>query len=435
MNCEDLIKLVVKIRSLAEKFYGSIEAWQIDRGQQDRDTIKSEWANFYETMVPADRDFVEKVLCDEALMAKISQEEERVHYGKNDDLPIDLSIFPINKNGRLTQASLDRFLKYKNEFHVHKFQVLLRIFLSLYRSGIRPVKIREDDLDLQSNARFGADFSGGNLEIDHIEDSKLFLRMRAGRVKIGEVYSKTGWTDIGTSMRGGLMEIDQATATIGAGIQGGTIVVHALLKGSICPDAQGGTVYVGDYSQAETDNVELCRGSKNVTCLIGNLATKELKIGSVGKGITALIKCKPDRLKKKSAFGDRIACYDEEKDEIVPICLNMQIGTSLLRDFLTHVKFKEGIERMLVHDSKSDIDFSFLEGGIVFLNETLAVNNLGKGMKGGILILDDPKIKSVEEAKARVVSPQQRIGGVILYMKRWTEGKMFKKKRVEFVPI
>jgi len=451
MNCTDLTQIIEEIRPLREEFLTKLEYSKLCDALLAREKIENLLGEYFSEFPDLSGDFLGSIMGKN--FQKLAESIENDTPLHPDNIPVVYREFPA------TQREFDKVLKqlqreWRSGENTQEFLGrALVLFLAVYGKSKKPIKIKHDQLPPDVSLNFGKYLSGGNMEIDRLE-IRAFKDMFAGRVKLGE-FNQDGadYPSFAEKMMGGIIEVDDVSGNVGKEMYGGTIIAKNMHWGNVMTGAKGGTLYLKNYlaeqesKQKMLSGAEICFGMEKGTCFIENVNLPNFMIGAK-EGSTVLIKGNRSSINnshRKNAyatFKGEIACYDEEKDEVQFIhsqhkIFNVELGTGSAVNFavVKFVKWKQGIGKLNISDELKAITFSGMTGGIVFLSGVNDHSKIGKGMKGGILILDDPKIKSVEEAKARVVPANQREGGVILYMKRWTEGKMFKKKRVEFVVL
>ena len=319
------------------------------------------------------------------------------------------------------------------------------LFLRVFAQGAEPFSIDLKGSPAEPAENFGLFFGGGNIRIKEIS-GEAFSGMTNGRVEI-DSYLWQKEAKLADHMSGGQIVAHDVEANVASRMKGGTIVIDNLKSHSLGHLAEGGTVYVknfeygGDsFSQShEMKQTAICPAAEGGTFFVENIQTNQPCFISGRKGLVLMYKGKPNRVNISKNFLDvKVFCYDESKDMFESVAENgfvLELNNS--SDLQNFFMLKKGENRDVASVSLGDnfgyTDFSEMGEGILIVKE-LKINHLGEGMTGGIIIIDDPEL-SLEEARSRVSS--RRDGGVILYLKKWTERNRFglPRKRAEFVVL
>ncbi len=348
-----------------------------------------------------------------------------------------------NKDKILNEQNFDRFKTNLNS-----------TFLASY--GSNHLKIRGSDLPSSIYRNFGFRLPKDllafqkpiNLEIDELVDY-AFDTMEAGDIRLDR-FSFIGDVDFPTLCRGmvgGKVRAKEVVGSLAKDMIGGTIIACSLSKGFLGFNARGGTAFVKKYDLREVDpglyGNEICSGAKKGTFFIENIVS-DLPVSIRAKGdATILIKCRRRDIKNddssRNEYDANIIYYDEIKDVFVRINPKMD---GILYAALSSSRSRMYKDLRFINDlAKIKYDFAQMTGGIFVIENTGEAKDIGKGMKGGIIIFDDPAI-TYEEACKRVAPITDRPGGVVLFLRKYQEvrpGAMWKfgitQKRAEFMEI
>jgi hypothetical protein len=451
MGCEKLTKIIKAVKASEAEFSRSMRQFDCKSSVNFADQMKLAIAEYYELYPNLAADFLR-------LLQNSQTRDGLKEFAKSAALN-PAFIEALDDRRQITdkpirQQDYDRLIanlkeKYRTEENFgYLCQEAIRLFLSVYKEG-KPIKIKTRDLPALLAKNFGQLFNGGNIEVDHIYE-EAFNQMFSGHVKLQKLGAKHKlFPELGAGMHGGFIEAKEVSGGVGKNMAGGTIVVENLDYGTIASKATGGTVFVKNFFLESKDGFmrqggsEFCFGATAGTFVIENLGLGQIMIGAA-KGATVLVKAKREKISNDSdnptyqGYDAVIACYDEEKDKFEFVNKAHQIDRNNIYDYRggqqPYLRLK-GIHELHMRDIGDGInDFSFIYGAIVIVRNVGSCRNIGSGMRNGFIIIDDPKI-SLEEAKSRVSPISEREGGVVLYLRKWTEGKVFKKKKAEFVVI
>ncbi len=461
LNCKELTKVVIDIQMAEMPFAFLCEKKDLAGLHSVKGKINLEFVQFQDMILPLDSQFFDALEADPHALDFLQNK-----------LPSSLK---LNNNGcQLYQFQYRRFLKSVEGFirrNVSRITPNSPEFVEWFRSNLNSAflqayqpdhryafDVKSKDLPRELKEHFGRNFKGfywrkGTLAIDELSGS-AFEEMEDGDVEIGELKSTIGSehnSELGKSMTGGSIHIKKAEGNIGYKIHGGTIVVERAENANIAASATGGTIFVKDFDLRPTlENVghltgaEFCSFSSGGTFIFGKVQGDARYIVG-GLGGTVLIKCKRDQIINKPEQGQRpvgaIMSYDEEKDELV-FCSAPQIREEKYFEsspYINSLRTDSGLLMLTIPENFTEANFSFLENGIVWIKNAGNCQTIGRGMTGGTIVIDDPKISYEEACKS--VAPISDRHGVVLYLKKWTEpvkiGKITvgKKRRAEFMEI
>jgi hypothetical protein len=311
--------------------------------------------------------------------------------------------------------------------------------LKIARRDLRPYYLDES---------FGDNISQGYLEIDET-CGYSFSRMSGGFVRLGsnELNSANSGA-FATGMEGGTIIAKKVKGDVLTHMKGGTAIIETAMSDEILTNCQGGTCFIKNLlPPVEGSESHLLRGSALLfndseygTYVIENMPKDNT--WAMDAGISSplvLVKSKSSDIRiAKDEKALTIVCYEEDMDRFVTtlgIGKINDIGDdpALLNSFC-HMRAKGQVAKIRLGEKYNNFPyFTDMRCGILIVKEA-KVEKLGIGMEGGFLILDDPNL-SLERAREICVPQEERKGGVILYLKKWTEGKVFKKKKAEFIVI
>jgi formylmethanofuran dehydrogenase subunit C len=466
MNCTTLTKIIEAIWILEPSFEKALELSNHKDSLYFAEQIKLAMVEYRNEFPDLAEDFMDQLDKDK-LYDAMSAYAEMGTYTVNENISVK---YP---SAKIRQQDFDRLIpRLKSRYgKIENFDLFcgeaIRLFFSVYEPGDEPIKIRMEQLPAALLKSFGKFWDGGRIEIGYLSTegfkearrgsmnfegtyytAEWFTEMKNGSVKLDEMYATNDAVSfLGSQMEGGYIGADDIEGHVGANMRGGTIVVKSLSGGSIGNNAHGGTVFVKNFCadkkrpSKKFGGAELFYGSTGGTFIVDNISGEDLIVGG-SKEATVLIKVKRSRIANNPGNGQwddvdgHIIYYDEEKDKFGKV--NEPAGRishlGYERGFVSGFDMQTGIYSLAMRQSDFESDFSFMKGGIILVKAVGACQNLGEKMKDGCLIIDDPNI-SLEEARSRVAPRSKRPGGVVLYLKKWTEGKVFKKKKAEFVVL
>ncbi|MCX6808069.1 MAG: hypothetical protein NTW50_00175 [Candidatus Berkelbacteria bacterium] len=446
MICGEITKMMNSLVALERKFSLSLSREKQGDTRGFADKIKLLIDEFLTEYPRLDLDFLTAI--------GMPQTKRSFVKASVNDIIVDPHSVPVlHRDKSIRQSDFDRLMEYlKGQFSSGEisdaFQIeAIRLFFSIYKQSKKPIRIKFDDLSNYSNDprchNFGSSLNGGNIMIDRLEQF-AFLRMLAGDVKLEkfEQNQPDNVPKLAPEMLGGRLEVGEAVGVIGEVMQNGTIIINTLRWGEIAPKASGGTVYVKDFlAKQDQLTTEICFGTAGGTFLIENIGFEQISVRPT-LSPTIFLKSKRNRIRNRQpgatspGESTTIAYYDEEKDKVGfvnPYETVREVTYFESSPYINSLRIDHGVINFTIPEKFGDnIVFSWVEGGVVFVKDAGICRTIGKGMTNGIIIVDDPSV-DLEEAKSRVAPKDERPGGVVLYLRKWVEGKYFKKKKAEFI--
>ncbi|MCX6809032.1 MAG: hypothetical protein NTW50_05215 [Candidatus Berkelbacteria bacterium] len=451
MNCKKLTQLIRSIIASQQELeqYLEIEKPISVTGRGMQQEIIKNFQEFYDEYPPIVEDF----------FANLEKYPMLVEYFKDGENGTAINFesgigkyceYPIKSWNyrRFLQSSAEYLERHKLSDIDWAITYLNRLFLNNY-SSVPGLEINFTDLPEALRHKFGYVLKKGNLEIDRLE-SEAFTYMRGGEVKLGRFGKQKpsdGYPKLGEEMVGGRISVGEAGGNIGKGMKGGEIVVDRMSRANLATSATGGTIFVKKFEfNSEVDDTSLCFGAQGGTFVVNEVSPDAyFKIGA-HEDTTVLVKCKKSQIESNmglhSIFDGQIVCYDEAKNSFQMINSSQNIlHYSGLKSLLVQTQLDSGVyvlnrTQNSILSSTEKADFSLLQNGIVLLRDMdllMFPDEIGKGQRGGVIIIDVPDL-SYEEA-TKMVS-KDRSGGIILYLRKWTERKWgIKSKKAEFLEV
>ncbi len=320
------------------------------------------------------------------------------------------------------------------------------LFLSLFPSQER-FTIKSSELHPSLQREFGRFLRGGKIKIDTLKGMSAFREMAGGDIEIEKVsypeIENEVFVGLGRDQHGGRIRINNAKVDVGQFMHSGTISVNRMAQGRLAQRADGGTIFVKKYLANGLDinkkEMAICWGAVGGTFVIGEIesSARSVVIGSANVA-TVLVKCKKNQINYCPPNGMQsasIAYFDEEKDRIgfVGSPHGMKEEDEGGESLITHAMMN-WILRIKTPEIARQINYNLLEGGILILNNVTSLTDIGKGQKGGVILIDDTTL-TYEETCQRVSA--DRPGGIVIYLRKWEEKTSFlhAKRRAEFMEI
>ena len=461
MNCSEITRIITDAKELNIPVDGLLQGDDAGTLVKQQELVEGKTREFYNEYPDLGQEFMDYVK-DDANWGDIvcqansvttsltnTQFFESIHPAQSWDYKMFLiKLVPLlESKGMLSEnnRTYDRVIDFVNS-----------AFLSCYpkKEGL---VIKQKDLPaVLANKSFGLKLGGNpKLHIDHLAGGAFFL-MEGGEVYL-ENYSKSDITEhnfVATAMLGGYLNIENINAEligqimIGQIMTGGTISIGNLNNGALGTRMEGGTIFVKDYYLGENlkrgpKGVGVCQNATGGTCVIGNIPGHQFELQGLDRA-TILVKSPRNKVgnEKSNRYNGWLACYDETLDQFesagakLPFCYeDWQSGMPKLAQGCY-----EGLH-ILKFPFRQQDGYDWLYNGIIVLKQSGDSNKIGRGQRGGAIIIDDDNI-SFEEACRRVAPRSERPGGIVLYLRKWEEpirkiGKygFGKRKRAEFVEI
>ncbi|MCX6809057.1 MAG: hypothetical protein NTW50_05340 [Candidatus Berkelbacteria bacterium] len=420
MNCTELTKLINDFSIKLTVYDGVLKTNSVAQIQSVKAEI-IEMAAPFEMMLKPINDFFKQY-------ESVIKASESLGTSKNDSFN-SFSISPFNKIVNVSNSYIfrrfanklcDLFRQYDADPET-RGQVVTRIMYHFaYCSKDNPIFKIPDDFPDEFYDDFARNFYGSEVSINRAIYGDICTRMRSGRVFIREIIKpESTLSYVGEDATGGYIHIDSATCDLGSGLNGATIIAENLRYGSdLGVAAKSGTIFVKNFerllpSMDDDDNAvgEFLSSESGATVVVENvLGVKETEIGWNGEQSTVLIKGKAKSLtsntfmKLPSLNRASAAVYDESLDKFIMISGQKLIDDESHGQFGFFRRSKCGIIETRLEGKGLSEFFAGIEGGIVILKKA-NIPVIGNDLAGGVIILDD------------------------------TEGKMFKKKKAEFVVL
>lgn len=451
MTCKELTQLIEMLKKELNdfKFYSNINSLpEMKQVKTEIDIITRE---FEKSFPPLAKDFL-KAIDNPIFLEYLAQDDDGTLVHAESGLG-NYSNFPIQTwDYRNFLKLLPEFLS-KKQIKDQKWAMayLNKLFLQNYNwrsSQSHRLSVNFNDLPDLLRTNFGYNLNQGKLKIDHLRGD-AFMIMNGGDVDVGKFdMVGTDYSELGKEMTDGTIHIQQLIhGNVGSKIYGGTISVEQMENGHIAPEGRAGTIFVKHHEMGNSTNEDAVVGfgATGGTYLIGEIPPqKQLMIG-VKENATVVVKCKSSQIKNSpkdppySGFNGSIICYDEGMDKFVDMGHSNSIFRSKTSEeqkgWLNTTFYVTYMERGVVildYELPELLDYKFFENGVLVLKNP-PQKDIGKGMRGGIIIIDNQKI-TLEECRERISHERQH--GIILYMRRYKEGKgLFKKKKVEFMEV
>jgi hypothetical protein len=346
---------------------------------------------------------------------------------KNTDLP--LSSFEYRKFvEKLAHFDIRRFMQGESPIDIRPafYGFVNSLFLERYLKPDQTLKIRQLPEILRHEFGFG--FSKGNLDID-ILNEYAFPAMRGGRVHIGETIGH-----VGHRMSGGFLDIDLSRDSVGSSATGGTVTVKRSL-GDINDNymAKNMTLYIenldGVFDEKGIDKgtIFIESAASDFRCNNGVVLNRQYRQPLNTKDVHGI-----DLVLREQYDGFK---YDDRDDEFV--------GTDYLRMgqktiFTAKVRGEEvefyGHSPHLTIFKDRLPKIWEMSRGFALIKKVGEVDNIGEGMSGGMIIIDDHSM-TLEEARKRV--SKNRTGGLVFYLQHDGKKSFFnmRQRGAKFVNI
>jgi hypothetical protein len=230
-------------------------------------------------------------------------------------------------------------------------------------------------------------------------------------------------------MTGGEAEIIRTDGSFASNLSGGNVQVHHHENGNLCWGITGGTVYAENVGLLAEHQVGI--ESKGGTFLFGerSLNLPPIFMGSgtdnskevMIMGSRHSLQCSKD-MKRYFAYNKEKDAY-EEIDTSGPF---LNVREPQVRKFFPEKSNEDGL--VVINPGKYlPVDSWRLEKGFVVLKNVTLAKNIGQGMTGGVIIIDDSKT-TLEEARGKVST--EKTGGMVFYMKKTWDKQSFGRKKL-----
>ncbi len=450
MNCNEITQLIRTFYSKKKPLDGALDRYKsnVSLGL----SLKNKIGNLiteYEKIYPAlAKDFFQVVEFYSAILKEFFDGNE------DDTAPYLGREIGEYYNYPLDRANYYQFLRLLSAFLArHKItqewaaDYLNKLFLNNYQTDPKhPLQIRSSILPECLKHNFGLALTNINIRIDSLSGN-AFEYLSGGRVEIDSFKNTEGKTErsmLGKKMVSGTIRVKNAEGIIGHEMENGTIIIDSLSEGNIAGGGKGGTIYVKSFKTDITriDEMSICFGASGGTYLVNEIPDQaKIMIGAREKAIV-IVRCRKNQIFNNQGswtFDGGVAYYDEglDKIEFIDSKYQPQIINNEQEFVLTQADPENPKIGIIPEMWSEDISFESASECVLVIKK-IQGNEVGKGQKGGIIILDDQAI-TYEEACQRV--SKDRTGGVILYLRKWSEPKKIgkmpigNKKKAEFVEI
>jgi len=311
----------------------------------------------------------------------------------------------------------------------------------------QPMEIHaEEMLDREMQRNFGNSFFGGKVQVDALS-GHAFANMAGGEASIDDFgKDMAGLTNIlAERMWNGRLNVKRASGEICPFIKGGTVVIEELTGLTRTGlESEGGTIVIKKLNtkkQTNWNQINLVRVAEpNATIFIGGVGEAALE-NNVGDINGAILFDRPlDSITIDSVGKIKhgsVAFYNPREDKFRYGIGNEQVKPELkyITDQVALDRFFERKDIAMIHfwpHFDALANYPKMTGRVLVIRNFENQENIGHGMKGGIIVLADKNI-SLEEAKKRVAPKSERPGGVVLYLRRSREklGLVVKHEFVE----
>ncbi len=458
MTCQEITNLISQIADENHALVLAIQKSILSQGKSKKETLEK-LVTIYENKYPQ----IDKIF----LSAFDSESLEKLQEQQIGSLSMpDNIVFKLGEHiAELTKLPPFNKLKYlqfirrlksfiaKQEITDKKIVSKLNsLFLNLFLDENAEINLKVDELPSILQAEFGLGLNCGKIKIDQLYCDRAFNRMQGGHVEVGQILGDITNSQIAYEMKGGRLIIGKTNVLAVAQIlKSGTLSIGEIENGTFGDSAMGGTAFVGNIKITATAKVydHILTAASGGTFIINNVdSPRKIQI-DINKKAHATVLIKSARNKiiynqplQPHIYSDRIAYYDESSDKFRYLHKGYQIY-DMEQDtmaYLTARPLENWIYRVKTQEFARRIQYNLLEGGILIMNNADTFE-IGKGQKGGAIIINDPNL-TYEEACKRVAPISERLGGIVLYLRKWKEkspgigGKIgMSKKRAEFVEI
>jgi len=179
--------------------------------------------------------------------------------------------------------------------------------------------------------------------------------------------------------------------------------------------------------------------ASDATVVIENVLGVRENVIDCGNKATLLIKGDPKSIKirKYSTSEATVFVYDEAKDKYVFVAGKKIVDDNSMKRLMEFKDNRSGVYWIDRYGKVIEQALRYMKAGIAVVKKVpTEYQKIGLDLEGGVIILDDPDF-SLEEARKRVVPEIDRKGGIIIYLRKWTEKGRFglPRKRAEFVVL
>ncbi len=464
MNCKKIINFITTVPLLVSKFDEAVKEKRLNDALELKKQLL--FPEFHEAFPDLVSDFRQAVNQIPRFWLKIYQSPEEI-FGNINAIPIKHQKPIQSWNYRAFLEDLKSYLNgniFGSDENLFKFASNMNsLFLSLYIRHDKPFEIA--DLPDVFKINFGNYFKRGKLKIDNVFGT-CFTNMSVCEVEVDKISEVAyAHTEVCTRMQSGIMRAREVEATnlcsqmsggkailgkvkaddFARGITGGEIIADEVESHKLFYGAMRGNAYIKELFHHPDSGLNIDPWATNMTLFIENINlpndishyfASNLKSTILFRNINSNSFRKNRGGRKMASDGDKNKVFYDETtgrfsnasaDE--PEKLSLQSSEYLIKE-----EMRDGLFIVdQAPNNTSPIDFRLLYGGIVVIQSVQKCRDIGKGMKGGIIVIDDPMIKSEDEARKLITGDRE--GGMIFYLKREiVRGKLgLKKKKTEFV--
>jgi hypothetical protein len=331
----------------------------------------------------------------------------------------------------------------------------------LFRSENKVVEINQIPRSLMFF--FGREYRSGHLKIKKLHNAmEPFMEMKGGLVEIEDLT----WDDdaypkglmangLGLRQQGGILKIKNGSGQL-AWRSNGTVILDHFCRGDIGEESG----HLALFARSVDGSPYQCHGEiikpsiGKGWCFSSSIFVERFigempELGVVQSEKQVFLTREPENgseLGLPELDGPGEYYIYSEKDDTFKKMGKILGKTSVVGsakflpkdDYWGMDKVQKHQLNLAVDTKENPIDYKSFYHGIMILKkaENPNIGRISTGSECGIIIIDDPDL-TFEEAKALCVPMDKRKGGIILYLKKWTEkGKYgLSRRRAEFVVI
>jgi hypothetical protein len=290
--------------------------------------------------------------------------------------------------------------------HFMIYSVIISFFLDFYGQG-QKLNLSINGLDSRYKRFFGIGWRRGKISLEMGADG-VFENMSGG-----DASAKTA-ISAGMNMSGGRLEVGICGKDLGSRMSGGSLAVEEMTYSKHCFDSMsGGTGYIKGITQG--GGLDLAMDATSGTIFLEEVSWLN-NVCESARNTTVLLGSKPSYRK-----GDGNYYYFDQKHDQFE---RTDYSGCYAESGYDGSKFDSDL--MKVSSDKLPRDWSGMTGGIMVLENIKRAHSIGRGLKGGIIIIDGANT-TLEEAKDRVCKREEAEGGFIFYLQKKYKGKLFRE--------